>query len=220
MEEVSPITTEEFVATSGEILTATEATPVGSTPLTGRVPARYKALKDIMSSRTPSTSSIWSQTITPTSEPFTPQVHNVSVTSVPTIPTVCVASSAPVVSGPSASASRVVDPTSNVPLSSSSILAEGPYDQYLQNIQYNYIDPDGHHLHLGRPLSSQPTVEILVPLSIDWGATYYHGGQAMSAHLQGPPNQGQPSYMQTSQEQQYYRQSYTGQPRGQQGKPF
>ena len=128
MEEVSPITTEESVATSGEIPTAMEATPISSNPLTGRVPARYKALKDILSSRTPSTSSILSQTITPTKEPFTPQIHNMSVTSIPTIPTVCVDSSTPVVIGPSTSASGVVDATSNVPLSSGSIPTEGPYD--------------------------------------------------------------------------------------------
>jgi len=58
MEELSPIPTEESVATSGEIPTVTEATPVSSTPTTGRVPAHYKALKDVMSSRTPSMSSI------------------------------------------------------------------------------------------------------------------------------------------------------------------
>jgi len=38
MEEVSPILTEEFVAMSGEIPTATEPTPVSSTPTAGRVP--------------------------------------------------------------------------------------------------------------------------------------------------------------------------------------
>ena len=72
MEDVSPIMTEESVATSGEIPTETEATPVRSTPLAGRVSECYKALKDIMSSRTPFMSSIWSQTVTPTMEPFTP----------------------------------------------------------------------------------------------------------------------------------------------------
>lgn len=60
MKEVSPITTKESVATSSEIPIAMEATPVGSTPLIRRVPACYKALKDIMPSRTPSASSIWS----------------------------------------------------------------------------------------------------------------------------------------------------------------
>ena len=230
MEDVSPITTDESVATSGEIPTATEATPVRSTPLGERLPKRYKALRDIMSSRTPSTSSIWSHTVAPTSESFIPQIHNVSVTSIPTIPMVCVASLTPVVSassvmatahsGPSAPRPEVVDPTLNVPLSFGSIPAGGPYDQYLQTIQYNYVDPDRHHLHLGRPLPSQLAVEVTVPLSVAWGTTTYHGGQASPAHLQGPPNQGQPSYMQTSQGQQYYGQSYPGQPGGPQGQPF
>ena len=210
MEDISPVTSEESVAMSSGIPTAMEATPFPSTPLGVTLPLRYNALRDVMSSRTPSTSSIWSQTITPTTTPFTPQIHNTSITSVPTIPTVCVASSTPVVSGPLASAYGVVDPTSNVPLSYGSILAEGPYDQYLRRIPYDYIDPDGNHLHLGRPLPSQPVVETSVPLSIEWGATYYHGGQATSAHPQGPPNQGQPSYVQTSQGKQYYRQSYPG----------
>lgn len=58
MEDISPITIEESVATSGEIPTATKATTIRSTPLVGRVPKCYKELKDIMSSRTPSMSSI------------------------------------------------------------------------------------------------------------------------------------------------------------------
>lgn len=70
MEGGSPISKEESVATSGEISTATKPTPVSSTPTTERLPAGYHALKDIMYSRTPSTSSIWSRTIAPTTKPF------------------------------------------------------------------------------------------------------------------------------------------------------
>jgi len=72
MEGGSPISTDESVATSGEIPTATEPTPVSSTPTTERLPAGYHALKDIMSSETPSMNSIWSRIIAPTMEPFPP----------------------------------------------------------------------------------------------------------------------------------------------------
>jgi len=99
-----------------------------------------------MSSRTPPTSSMWSHTVTPTSKSFIPQIHNVPVTSILTIPTFCVASSTPVVgavtassvvtattrpssglaySGPSASVPRVVDPMLGAPPSSTSILVGG-----------------------------------------------------------------------------------------------
>lgn len=67
MEDTSPITSEESVVTSGEIPTSTETTPFRITPLGVTLPLRYKALRDVMSSRTPPTSSMWSHTITPTS---------------------------------------------------------------------------------------------------------------------------------------------------------
>lgn len=144
--EESPITSKESIVTSGEIPIPMETSPFCVTPLDVTLPLRYKALRDVMGSRTPLTSSMWSHTVTPTSEPFTPQIHNVSVTSVPTIPTVCVASSAPLVgvvtassivttvagpssesanSGPSTSTSGVVDPTLNAPPSSGFIPTGG-----------------------------------------------------------------------------------------------
>lgn len=176
-----------------------------------------------MGSRTSLMSSMWSHTITSTLESFIPQIQNVSVTSVPTIPTVCVASLAPVVgsvtaslvvatvvgpssrsanSGPSASTPRVVDPTLNAPPSSGSISAGGAYDQYLQALQnldpqdpFHYYDSRGAHIYYPGPLPSQPTVEVTVPLSVAWGTTGYHGVQVPPANFQGPPYQGQPSYM-------------------------
>ena len=66
MEDGSPVSTDESVAMSGEIPTAMEPTPIGNTPITERLPPGYRALKDIMSSETPSMSSIWSPNITST----------------------------------------------------------------------------------------------------------------------------------------------------------
>jgi len=223
MEDTSPVTSEESVATSGEIPTSTETTPFRITSLGVTLPLGYKALRDVMSSRTPPTSSMWSHTITPTSESFIPQIHNVPVTFVPTIPIVCVASSTPVLgvvttssvvttttrpssgsaySGPSTSVSGVVDPTLGAPPSSSSIPAGGAYDEYLHALQnadpqnhFHYYDSRGAHIYYRGPLPPQLAVEVTIPLSVAWNPTRYGGGQVSPAHLQGPPNQGQPSYV-------------------------
>lgn len=77
MEDGSPVSTDESVAMSGEIPTAMEPTPIGNTPITERLPPGYRALKDIMSSETPSMSSIWSPNITSTTGPFSPHDHHV-----------------------------------------------------------------------------------------------------------------------------------------------
>lgn len=184
MEGGSPISTDESVATSGEIPTATEPTPINSAPTTERLPPGYRALRDLMSSEFPSMTSIWLQLTASTITPFPPQGRTTPVTSDPIIPAICAVSSAPVVGSPSGpSISRVVDPTTNVPHSSGPIPAKGPFDPLLRILQY---DPSQT---FGRPPSPQPAVEVSVPLSIGWAATHYHGGQATSAHLQGPPRQ-------------------------------
>ena len=180
MEGGSPISTDESVATSGEIPTATEPIPISSTPTTERLPPGYRALRDLMSSDFPSMSSIWSQQTASTTRPFPPQDRSTSVTSAPTFLTVCVASSTPIIS-------RVVDPTSNVPHSSGPIPVEGPFNPLLRILQYDPSQP------FGRPPSPQQVVEVSVTLSIGWAATHYHGGQATSTHLQGPPSQDQSS---------------------------
>ena len=204
MEGGSPISTDESIATSGEIPTAMEPTPVGSAPTTERLPPGYHALRDVMPSDLPSMSSFWSLLNASTMVLFPPQGRTTSVTSDPTVSVICAVSSAPVVGGPSGpSISRVIDPTANVPHSSGPIPAEGPYDRLLSILQYNPSQP------FGGPLSSQPAVEVSVPLSVDWTTTHYHGGQATSAHPPGPPRQDQSSG-----------QSYTGKPGGQQGQPF
>ena len=101
MEGESPVSTDESIATSGEIPTAMEPTPVGNTPITERLPPGYRALKDIMSSETPSRSSIWSPNITSTTGPFSLHDHRMSVTSATTTLAVCIASSTLATSGPS-----------------------------------------------------------------------------------------------------------------------
>ena len=142
MDDTSPITNEESFVTSGEIPIPTETSPFHVTSLGITLSLRYNALADIMDSRSPLTSSMWSRTVTPTSRSFTPQIHN--VTSVPTMPTICVASTAPAISaanassvvttvarplagpshsGPAAPISGVVYPSLSAPPSSSSILA-------------------------------------------------------------------------------------------------
>lgn len=131
---------------SGEIPVPLETSPFHVTPLGITLHLRYNSLADIMGSRSPLTSSMWSRTITLTWEPFTPQIHNVTVTSVPTIPTVDVASSAPIISvitafsivttisipspgptnsGPSAPTSGVVNHTLSAPPSFGSIPVRG-----------------------------------------------------------------------------------------------
>jgi len=163
MDDLSPTTTDESVATSGEIPTSTDPIHVSSTPTTTNLPPGYKALRDTMPSGTPFMGPIWSSHTFPTTEPFTPQNHSLSVTSVTTIPTVCAASSTPISSHPSASLFGVFDPITNVQI-------QGPYDPYL---------------------SSQPVVEVSVPLSIDWTSTSFHGGQISSAQSPRQPPQDQ-----------------------------
>ena len=161
MEEGSPISTNESVATSGEIPTATEPTPIGSAPSAERLPPGYRAFRDLMSSGFPSMSSIWSQLTASTMAPSPPQGRSTSVTSDPTVPAICVISSAPVVGSPSSPViSSIIDPTANVPHSSGPILAEGPLDPLLRIPQYDPSQP------IGRSPSPQPMVEVSVPLSI------------------------------------------------------
>jgi len=82
------------------------------------------------------------------------------------------ASSTPVFSRPSASLFGVFEQTTNVSI-------EGPYYRYYP---------------------SQPIVEVSVPMSIEWGSTFFHGGQVSSAQsprqppqdLQGPSFHGNP----------------------------
>ena len=114
MGDMSPTKTDESVATSGEIPTATESIPVSSSPTTRNLPPGYRSLRDAMSSGTPVTSSIWSPLTFPTKEPFTPQGRDPSVTSITTTPTVCVASWIPVSNHPMASLFRVFEPITNV----------------------------------------------------------------------------------------------------------
>lgn len=146
MDDTSPITSEASVVMSAEIPISAETPPFSVTPFGVTLPLRYRALRDVIGSRTSFTGSMWDHNITPTSGSFIPQIHNTYVTSVPTIPTVCAVSSMPVVSvvtassvvttvvgpspgsansGPSAPTSRVVDPTLNTPPSSGSIPAGG-----------------------------------------------------------------------------------------------
>lgn len=203
MEGGSPVSTDEYVVTSGEISTAMEPTPIGNTPITERLPPGYRALKDIMSSETPSMSSIWSPNITSTTGSFSPHDHYIFVTSATTALVVCTTSSALAASGPLISTSRIIDPILNMPHSSGPFLVEGLVNPLLRILQFDPSQP------FGRPSSPQPTVKVSVPLSIGWAATHYHGGQATSPPLQGPPSHDQSS-----------RQSYPRKPRGQQGQPF
>ena len=53
-------------------------------------------------------------------------------------------------------------------------------------------------------MPSQPTVEVLIPLSVTWGTTTYQGGQVRTSNFQGPSYQGQPSYGHPSHEQPSY----------------
>jgi len=211
MEDTSPIVSETPVVSNID-------TPI---PATSSVPSRYRSLRNAMGSRTPPSTTIWDHHITPTTGALFPPVHNTPVTSVPTEPTVCVAYSTPVVSAVTASSAmtppagtshvsggqpthtpRVIHPAQSAPPSAGPVLVEGAYDRYLQTIQdtnaqgpFFYYDSTGQNLYLSSPLPPQPAVETLVPLSIAWGPTSYHGGQAIPAQPQGPPNQGQPLYV-------------------------
>ena len=204
VDDTSPITSEESFMTSGEIPIPTETSPFHVTSFGIMLPLRYNALTDIMGSRSPLKSSMLSRIVTPTSGSFTPHIHN--VTSVPTIPTICVASSTPAVSvitassvvttiagpsagpshiGPAAPVSGVVDPSLSAPPSSGTIPIGRAYDQYRQIPQsldpqnpFNYYDSRGAHIYHPGPIASQPFVEVSVLLSISWGTTVYHGGQA------------------------------------------
>ncbi len=146
-------------------------------------------------------SSVWDQNIVPTTGPFVSQVHHTAVTAVPTNPTVCVASSTPVVSavttssavtiaagpsrgpaqsGQSIHSARVVHPTSGAPPTSDHMTAEEAYFEYLRNVQNPdgqgpYYDPENHYLYTSLP--EEPYVEASVPLSVAWGTTRYGGGQ-------------------------------------------
>ena len=170
MEGGSPVSTDESVVTSSEIPTIMEPIPVGNTPITERLPPGYRALKDIMSSETPSMSSIWSPNITSTTGPFPPHDHHMPVILSIITPEVGIASSALVVSGPSISTSRIVDPILNMPHSSGPVLVKGLVDSLLRILQFDPSQP------FGRPSSPQPAVEVSVPLSISWAPTSYHGG--------------------------------------------
>lgn len=97
MDETNPIPGEETFMESSEIPISMKTSPFRVTPLGITLPLRYHALADVMSSISLLMSSMWSRTVTPTLEPFTPQIHNVIVTSIPIIPTICVASSTLVV---------------------------------------------------------------------------------------------------------------------------
>ena len=106
----------------------------------------------------PSTT-IWDPSVIATTEPFLSQPPNTPVTSVPTIPTVCVAYSTPVVSAMTASSSMnpgagpshsqvssgqpgissgVIDPAQNAQPSSGPVAGGGPYDAHGQPI----VDPN------------------------------------------------------------------------------
>lgn len=98
MDETNPISGEDTFMASGEIPIPTKTSPFRVTPLGITLPLHDHALDDIMSSMSPLTSSMWSRTVTPTSEPFMPQIQNMTVTSILTISIVCVASSAPTIS--------------------------------------------------------------------------------------------------------------------------
>lgn len=160
MDETNLVSGEQTLMVSGEIPIPTETSPFCVTPLRITLLLRYHALADVMSSRSLLTISMWSRTITLTWEPFMPQIHNVTVTSILTILTVCVASLTPVVnaitaflvvttvarpsasplsSGLPTSTSSVVNTTLIAPPSSGSIPAGGAYDQYLQALQN--LDP-------------------------------------------------------------------------------
>jgi len=105
MEDTSPVSSGTPVMSSIETpIPATSpviSTPYTVTPLGITVPARYRSLRDAMGSA--SSSSMWDNNIVPTTGPFVSQVHHTAVTSVPTNPTVCVASSTPVASAVTAS---------------------------------------------------------------------------------------------------------------------
>ena len=194
-------------------------------PATSPLPPRYQSLRDRVAARTPATA-MWDPHVTPTTGPFVSQPHTTLVTSVPTNPTVCVAHSTPVISAVTASSStntgvghphgqvssgqpelspRVVDPAQSAPSSSGPVPGGGPYDAYGQAVQdpnvqgpLFYYNSTGQYLQYSRTLPLQPFVEVSVPLSIAWDSSThsFHGGQAIPAQLQGPPNQGQPPYVQ------------------------
>ena len=155
MDETTPVTGEENLVSSGQNPLPMEGFPFHS-GLGVTFPLGYHALFDIMSSMSLNRSSVWSRTIAPTLEPFILWIHNVSITSIPSMPTICVASTVPTVSvvvassvvttiigplveltsgGPSASTSGIVNPTGSIPLSSGSILAGWSYEQYMFSIQ-------------------------------------------------------------------------------------
>jgi len=85
---------------------------------------------------------------------------------------------------------------------------------------FNYYDSRGAHIYHPGPIETQPFVEVSVPLSVTWGTTAYHGGQAQFSNVQGPPYQGQPSYGQQSYRPPYYGQPYPGKTVGPQGQPI
>lgn len=107
MEDTSPVASETPVVSSIETpIPATSpiiSTPYTVTPLCVTVPLRYRALRDAMGSRNSSSGTMWDHNIIPTMGYFVSQVHNTIVTSVPTNPTICVASSTPVASAVTAS---------------------------------------------------------------------------------------------------------------------
>lgn len=102
MEDTSPVAGETPLVSSIETpIPATSlviSTPYTVSPLGIIVPAHYRALRDAMGSRNSSSGTMWDHNITPTTRSLVSQVQNTVVTSVPTNPTICVASSTPVVS--------------------------------------------------------------------------------------------------------------------------
>ena len=72
MHETNPILGEETLMASSEIPVSPETSPFHVTPLGVMLPLCYNSLADIMDSISPLMSSMWSHTITPTSEPFMP----------------------------------------------------------------------------------------------------------------------------------------------------
>ena len=94
MDETSPSAGETPVVSSIE-------TPI---PATSPLPPQYQSMRDRIAARMPSTT-IWDPSVIATMKPFLSQPPNTPVTSVPTIPTVCVAYSTPVVSAVTTSSS-------------------------------------------------------------------------------------------------------------------
>jgi len=177
MDNPSPTTTDDSGMPGDEIPSTMDSTYVSRNTSTGGLPLGYKALRDFIS--TPFPTSIWSPPVFSNTEPSTLPPHSTTTISVTTPPLISVASSTPVISRPSSSLFAGFDPTSNASLG-------GQYDQYLPP-----FGPETGQLSVG---------EISVPLSIDWGSTSYHGGQASYAqpeiphqqYPQGQSSQGNP----------------------------